>query len=122
MYKKTTNSIFSFIIFLLCLPAYAVQLPSANSAPYTDYYGKVDAIYSKEHQIIINDISIRYNHKSKFIDAHRNHISDIDNSVKQGLYVKYHIAPKGESQYLLLDLQLVSEAEIHEIETRGYDD
>lgn len=122
MQKKIANISFTLIILFLCLPAQAVKLPTANSSTYTSYYGEIDAIYPIEHRIVINDVSIAYGHKSKFSGNRKKSMLNIERLVQQGSFVKYYIQPQGESKFFLLDLQLVSEAEINEVGAKHYDD
>tara|TARA_R110001583_G_scaffold173287_1_gene327191 strand:- start:35612 stop:35938 length:327 start_codon:yes stop_codon:yes gene_type:complete len=93
----------------------AENFPSHRSTADDDYYGQIDDIYTDESRLIINDISINYSNRSLFLDNRGDTILNIDKLMKLGLYVKYHISPTMASDFLLIDLKIISEKEFNDI-------
>ncbi len=96
-------------------------LPSKNSSVYKDYYGIVNAVYPKESRLVISDMSVIYNHASRFHDTSGNKISNITHALKSGTPIKFHIYQK--PPYLILkDLKIISMQEYKRSQVRGRDD
>ena len=108
--KFITPIILLFFLFV-CSRVYAENFPSKDSSAEIDYYGQVDAVYSEELRVIIGDISFNYNTKSLFLDRHGNTLINIDRSIKNGMYVKYHVSPISDSSFVIIDLKVIPENE-----------
>lgn len=121
------NKIFSTVIFLSTLflfttTAYADQYAPKQSLAEAVYYGQIDAIYPEELRIIIEDRSFNYNNQSLFEEGSGNTILNIGRSIRPGLYAKYHTLPTTFSDFLLIDLTIISEKQFNDAQNEPNND
>lgn len=120
---KIYNVIYiSFLLSVLATtPVHAEFPPSGNSSVYEDYYGIVDAINPKESRMIINDISVVYNHASRFHNTSGRKISNITSALKTGTPIRFHVFQKPH-HLILSDLKIISMQEYKKSRIRDRDD
>lgn len=109
--KYKINATVLLLVILFCSMIQADNSPSQTSTADDDFYGQFDAVYPDELRLIINDKSIDYSNISHFLDSRGNTILNINESIQRGSYIKYHISPTSDSDFLLIDLKIISEEE-----------
>jgi hypothetical protein len=85
---------------------------SEQGSAFTDYYGKVNAIYSEESRMVISDISLLIQQGSRFQHANGSRIANIKHTLKPGTPVKYRYYTK-QPNLVLKDLKIISMREFN---------
>ncbi len=107
-----------FLVFSCASVLADSRLRSEKDSAYQDHYGIVNAIYSDESRIVIDDVSLLYKHGSAFINAQGRRFSGIKKAIKPGVAVKYHYYQQS-ANLVLKDIKLISMSELNKLRTKN---
>jgi len=96
-------------LFWVVFSSQAETVITIESSSNIEYYGKIDAVYSDELRLIVNDTNLNYSHGSQLLKKNGHAISRIDRELKQGSYIRYSVS-SGIEFPQLKKLQIISEA------------